>query len=115
MTEGNGDKLRAWADKAALARWCWGVLVIAFIAGLVYATLDFRVKAADDRSKDNAVAIERLTDNVNKLTTGQLLLNQSVTHDRQNNAEFRLRTDKALDAIIKKLDRAERRDRSEGP
>lgn len=119
MSEGNGDKLKAWGDRASQIRAIWqafvGVVVVTGAAVLTYASLAGDVSKAKGLSEQNEKAIEKLTENVNTLSAGQALLNQAVTNDRNNNADFRVRTDDALKSIIQKLDRAERRDnRSDG-
>lgn len=125
IAEGNG-KARLWNDRAALARQIIGALIAVVVttaaATGLYFALDGRVSAADknaldaiERTKENKATIQQLKDNVDALTVGQAVLNEAVTNDRQNNADFRQRTDDALKSIIRKLDKARERDvRSDG-
>lgn len=126
MGAGNGERIRLWNDRAALWRQIIGAVIAVIVttsgATGLYFALDGRVSAADknaldaiERTKENKATIQQLKDNVDALTIGQAVLNEAVVNDRQNNADFRERTDDALKSIIKKLDKARERDvRSDG-
>jgi hypothetical protein len=89
------------------------VLVIVFLAGGVYVTLDFRVKASEEKGIKNEAQIEVLKEKINKIDVQQQVIITNQDNDRRNQAEFRAQTESALDRILQKLDRAERRDRGE--
>lgn len=113
---------RGWSDKAVLAR--HGIAIAGVLVGVALAwseighairTADATANRAIDRSFENKAEIDILKTVLHGLHTRQEVMINQLENDRRSQAEFRARTELALDRILEKLERQEAtRTRSHG-
>lgn len=111
MIEEDGDvKVKALGDKAALIRHACFLGSALVLTGIVWNNLSRDVAQADQKGKDNAAQIEAVKDKIGKIEVQQQVIITNQNNDQRNQSEFRARTESALESILNKLERAERRD-----
>jgi hypothetical protein len=97
------DKLKSLANGIATARHTVAIVLIA-AAGVVSGTLLYaQVSATEKKSSDNETKIEAIQRSLSGIDTKQQVIIQQIKGEKQNNEEFRDRTDRSLDRILDRL------------
>lgn len=114
VSEHGDEKVRAWNDRAALVRHAWVIGGALVVIGVMWNNLSRDVAQADQKGKENSAQIEVLKEKINKIDVQQQIIITNQDNDRRNQVEFRTQTQGTLESILKKLERAERRDTDRG-
>ncbi len=78
--------------------------VVAFLAGVTYTTMNSDIHLLQVSAAESKTVVTELSKDVSTIKTEQAVMKTEISAEQRRSQDFRQRTDKALDRILKKLD-----------
>lgn len=80
------------------------LVVVAFLAGVTYTTMNSDINLLQVSAAESKTVVTELSKDVSTIKTEQAVMKTEISAEQRRSEDFRQRTDKALDRILKKLD-----------